>query len=79
MPNPRNSNGPLAGLSALGLVGQLGLVMSLPIVGGVLAGVYLDGWLGGGGALVAVGVLVGIGAGIAGVYGILKRETTWKR
>ena len=79
MPDSRDPKGPLAGLSALALVGQLGLVMALPIVAGVLAGAYLDEWLGGGGALVAVGVLAGLGAGIVGVYGILKRETTWKR
>ncbi len=79
MPKSRNGNGPLAGLSALALVSQLGLVMALPIVAGVMAGVYLDDWFGSGGALVAVGVMLGLGAGIAGVYGILKRETTWKR
>lgn len=66
-------------LRAMALVGQLGLVMAVPIVLGVAAGVYLDAWLGGRGAVLAVMILLGIGGGAAGVYRLLAKEITWKR
>lgn len=64
---------------ALALVGQLGLVMALPIVAGVVGGVYLDAWLGGKGLVLVVMILLGIGGGVAGVYRLLAKEISWKR
>ena len=62
------------GLRALALVGQLGLVMALCIAGGVAAGVFIDRRLGGTGAFIVAGVLVGIGSGAYSAYRLLKRE-----
>jgi F0F1-type ATP synthase assembly protein I len=66
-------------LRVLALVGQLGLVMALPIVVGVIGGVYLDAWLGGKGLVLVVMILLGIGGGVAGVYRLLAKEISWKR
>ena len=66
-------------LRALALVGQLGLVMALPIVLGVIGGVYLDAWLGGTGIVLIGMILLGIGGGVAGVYRLLSKEISWKR
>jgi di/tricarboxylate transporter len=79
MPGSGNRNSPLDGLSALALVGQLGLIMAVSIVGGVVVGSYLDRLIGGHGLLLAGGILLGIGGGIAGVAAVLVKEIPWKR
>lgn len=79
MPSPGKGNSPFEVFSALALVGQLGLVMALAIVGGVLAGSYLDRLVGSKGLLLVLGILLGIGGGIAGVAAILMKEVPWKR
>lgn len=61
-------------LTALGLLGSVGLVVALPIVGGVVVGVYL------GGGLVLVGLIfVGLFAGLYGAYRILAKDLPWNR
>lgn len=56
------------GLQAVALVGQLGAVISLPIVLGALAGAYLDR-----GPLVLVTLIIlGVIAGMVGAYRIVK-------
>jgi hypothetical protein len=75
---PQRESSP-GGWSALVLVGQLGLVMALCIVGGVLTGVFATRWLGGGGILVALGALLGIVGGGLGAYQLLARELPWNR
>lgn len=79
MPGTGKSDSPLKGLEALALVGQLGLIMAVAIVGGVVAGSYLDRLMGGTGLFVAGGIFLGIGGGIAGVAAILVKEIPWKR
>lgn len=66
-------------LTALALVGQVGLVVAAGVVGGVLGGLYLDGLLGNTGAVVVVATLAGIGAGVYGAYRLLAKEMKWNR
>jgi ATP synthase protein I len=61
-------------LRALALVGQLGLVMALPIVAGVAGGVWLDRYLETGGIVLAAMLFLGLAVGAAGVWRILKQE-----
>jgi hypothetical protein len=70
----RPASGNVSYLSALALVGQLGLVMAASVVMAVLLGIWVDGLFGGGGALVAVGAIGGVIAGLFGVYRILRKE-----
>jgi F0F1-type ATP synthase assembly protein I len=70
---------PLGGLGALVLVGQVGLIVAGAVLLGVLGGVYLDRAFGTRGIFVVAGALVGVGAGFAGVYGLLMRDIRWKR
>ena len=66
-------------MSALALVGQLGFVVAVPIVAGVIAGKYLDAWLGSSGLILAGMILLGVAAGLYGAYRVLVKEITWKR
>jgi len=66
-------------LSALALVGQVGLVVAAGIVGGVTLGVYLDRWAGTQGLFLVGLVLVGIGSGLYGAYRIIAKELPWDR
>lgn len=59
---------------ALGLVTQLGLVVAFAVVGGLIAGHYLDKLLGAGGVVTAVGVVLGVGAGFVGASKLLFRD-----
>ncbi len=60
-------------LAVLALVGQLGFIMAGSILGGLLAGVYLDRWLGSGPVLTIVLLLCGIGGGFVAVYRLVMR------
>ncbi len=71
-PSPEQS-----ALSAIVLVGQLGLVVVICISGGVAAGLYLDRILGGSGLVLAVMILLGVGAGMYGAYRLLAKEIPW--
>jgi len=66
-------------LSALALVGQLGLVVAVCIVGGVLVGGYADRMLGGRGLVLVGGIVLGLAAGVYGAYRIISREMPWDR
>lgn len=66
-------------LSALALVGQVGLVLAAAIVAGVVGGMYLDRWAGGHGLILVGMILLGIVSGVYGVYRMLARELRWKR
>lgn len=77
MEQPQQRKSP-SGLSALALVSQLGLVMALPIVGGVAIGVYMERRFAPKGVWLVLGILLGIVVGGAGVYRILAKEIGWK-
>jgi hypothetical protein len=53
--------------------------MAVPIVLGVVGGVYLDAWLGGSGLVLIFMILLGVGGGVAGVYRLLAKEISWIR
>lgn len=74
-----SKNSQVKALSALGLVGQVGLTIALCIVAGVFAGVHLDRLAGGSGILLAVAILAGVFAGLYGAFRILTREMPWNR
>lgn len=68
----KDINGQLSALGALGLVGQLGLFIALPILAGVVGGVYLDKLVAGKGLVLALAILLGIAAAGFGAYHMLK-------
>lgn len=59
--------------AAIALVGQLGLAVALPIVIGVVGGIYARDAIGGGWGVVAMlaGILLGVGGAVAAAYRIL--------
>ena len=63
-------------LSALVLVGQVGLVMVACVVGGFALGLYLDRRLGTFPTLTVVLLLVGVGGGMVAVYRMVMRQAT---
>ena len=60
--------------SALALVGQVGLTMGAAIGLGVVAGLYLDRWFGGGGIVLVLMIVLGIAAGGYGVYKLMMKQ-----
>ena len=66
-------------LSALALVGQLGLVVAMCVVAGVTVGMYVDRAVGGGGLVLMGGILLGVAAGVYGAYRVVSREMPWNR
>jgi len=68
-----------AALSAVALVGQLGLVVVICIGAGVAAGVYLGNKLGRSGLFLVVFTLLGVAAGLYGAYRLLAKEIPWNR
>ena len=77
-PDP-NKDGGGSMLSALALVGQLGLVVAIPIVLGVLFGNYLDKLAGAHGLVLIGMVLLGIVAAAYSAYRVLKQVLDWKQ
>ena len=71
---PPKKDTPLSALASMGLISQLGLVVALPIVGGVIGGVYLDRWLGWKGVFTLAGLFLGLAGGAYAAYDLLKRE-----
>ncbi len=61
-------------LRALAFVGWVGTVMAASIVGGLVAGIYLDRWLGAHGIVLVVMILAGIAGGAITVYRMLTRD-----
>jgi len=59
--------------AAFSLVGQLGFTIALPIVGGALAGNYLDKRLGGTGLVLVAMILLGVAVGALAAYHALIR------
>ena len=73
-PRTQNRESETQALSALALVGSVGLTVAMPIVAGVVVGVYL------GGGLVLIGTLMfGLAGGLYGAYRILIRDVPWNR
>lgn len=61
-------SGAETGLEALGLLSQLGLTLTLPIIAGAFAGHWLDGKLGTGVVFFILLVCLGIAGGTLGAY-----------
>lgn len=68
-----DNKNPFMGVGAIVLVGYLGFVVALPIVLGVLGGVYLDERLGGTGLVLILLVLLGIVSGVYNGYRVLAK------
>ncbi len=62
----------IANLGPLGMVTQLGFVFAGPVVGGALGAYYIERRFGGGALVIIAGVLLGVVAGIAGAYRVVK-------
>ncbi len=71
MPEPDNRFGYL---KAFALLGQLGLYIALPILGGVLIGSHLDSHFSTGGVLTVVGILLGLVSGLRGAYVLIMKS-----
>lgn len=59
----------------LGLVGQIGFAIALPIAAGGIAGVYVDKWLGTQPAATLLLLLIGIGISFAGFFSVIKEAS----
>ncbi len=55
----------------LGLVGEIGFVIALPIVAGSIGGVYIDKWLGTKPAATILLLLVGVGISFIGFFNVI--------
>jgi F0F1-type ATP synthase assembly protein I len=75
--DPNKDGGPSV-LSSLALVGQLGLVVAVPIVLGVFVGNYLDNLAGAHGLVLIGMVLLGIVAAVYSAYRIVAQAINWK-
>ena len=64
----------MSALSALALVGQVGLAMVIPIVAATLAGIYLDRRLGTRGLATIGMILAGTACGAYAAYRLLVKE-----
>ncbi len=62
-------------LQNLALLSQVGIMMIVPIAGGVIAGNWLDEKLGTGSLLMIVGVLLGVGASFRNLYMLSIRQS----
>lgn len=64
----------MGALSALALVGQVGFSVAIPIVAGVLAGVYLENRFDSRGIVLIAMIGLGIAAGVAGAYYTIRKH-----
>lgn len=55
-------------LAAFALIGQVGLMISLGAVLGILAGLFIDSKLGSSPVATLIGLLLGLAAGVYGAY-----------
>ena len=77
MPDPRQHR-PVTALTALALVGQVGLAVALPVAGGAFLGAWLDARWNLGGLATALLILAGLTAGLAAAIRMLLKEARWK-
>jgi hypothetical protein len=77
MPDPQKES-PIGALSALALIGQVGLMVALPVAGGAVLGAWLDARWNARGLITVAAVLLGLVAGLAGAVRLLLKETRWK-
>ena len=75
----RDAHTPVTVWTAAALLGQLGLVVSIPIIGGVALGAWGMRHWGGGPWMVVVGIVLGIALGAYGAVRIVLREIPWNR
>ena len=68
---PANGSGPLP--SAFALIGQLGVIMVVCVLAGLLAGWYLDKQLDSSPVLTVVLAIAGAGGGMVAVYRLVMR------
>jgi hypothetical protein len=71
MPDRRDEVG---AMTALALVGQVGLMVVAPLAAGVWLGVWFDAWLGTGGVALVAGVVLGLAGGVWGAWRVIARE-----
>jgi F0F1-type ATP synthase assembly protein I len=64
-------------LTALGLVGRLGLVVAAGPLMGVGAGLMMKRWMGTGDAVLVAALLIGLAAGLFAAYATLAKECRW--
>lgn len=69
---------PVGALRALALVGQVGLVVAIPIAAGAVLGAWLDARWQAGGLVTVLAVLLGLAGGLTGAVRLLLKETRWK-
>ncbi len=74
MPERDGRRDVIGALGALALLSQVGLVIVLPIVGGIFLGRFLDGLLGTRALFLAVFLLLGLIGGGGAAIGLLLRE-----
>jgi ATP synthase protein I len=58
-------------LAAFALIGQVGLMISLGAVMGIAVGLFIDSKLGSSPVATLIGLLLGLAAGIYGVYRLI--------
>lgn len=61
-------------LAALALVGQVGLLVAVPLAGGAWLGAWLDARLGTGGLALLAGIGLGLAGGAWGAWRVVTRE-----
>lgn len=74
----KTSKSEFSGLSALSLLGQVGMALAIPIVMGVLACRYVAKIFGGNGLVLAVIIFTSVAAGIVAAAMLVLRESVWK-
>jgi len=65
-------------MSALALLGQLGLCVAVPTAVGAVVGTYAARRLNAGGVAVVAAILAGLAAGLYAAYRLIKKEIRWK-
>ena len=68
----------IKGLQYLGLLSQIGLNLSLPLVTGVYFGAYMDKRFSTGSVFLFLGTIIGVLSGVTGVYRIIAFEVKKK-
>jgi ATP synthase protein I len=61
--------------SALALLGQVGLVLVIPMLIGIFAGLFIDKQLHSSPIATLIGLLLGLAAGVYGVYRLVSSTT----